>query len=579
MNSNQFNKSMQTIKNYVDSKVSNTDLIAQNTSSGMEGLKLACIGDSITAGTGCGASNIYAYKIKEAENLGEIQQLGYPSEGYQTICNYASLINDANDIIIEFAGVNNRDASFTYDINNFDTATVEGAVNTMFKELKERFADKGKVVLICTPIQPCSNTLNYQNIHNIANLKKQYAEYYGLPVCDIFTNSYFKADLSDEEKAMYISDGIHPTSEGHQLLANLMLDSLRELIITEEVQLKKKNVNVYPLTKEKMITDDTGISLTTKIQSILERLSVLENSGSSAIPVISISLNKSTTTISAGSSDTLVATIEPSNATNQNIIWTTSNKDIATVNNGVVNGIAEGSCIITACSASNTNIKATCDVVVKPSTQIDGIVQDGIVCWLDATTGVANGGTVWSDRTSNGNNATILEGNTIAVADNKKVTISKAMTMPHTNIPQGTKTYEFVYAPRLTWNALFFCGDKTCIQSCGNPTGYLMVNGSNTSYLVPYDNPIIASSSSGYKHLTVIMEANKVTFYDNGQLLGTYEKDLSGILNFSSDLVFNNRYNGSEMRQTDIFAFRIYNRKLSDSEILNNYNADVSKYR
>ena len=107
-----------------------------------------------------------------------------------------------------------------------------------------------------------------------------------------------------------------------------------------------------------------------------------------------------------------------------------------------------------------------------------------------------------------------------------------------------------------------------------------MVNETNTSYLVPYSEPIIATDTNrGYKHLTAIMEANKVTFYDNGQLLSTYEKDLSAILNFTSDLLLNARDGGIDTKETNIFAFRIYNRKLSDSEILNNYNADVRKYQ
>lgn len=48
--------------------------------------------------------------------------------------------------------------------------------------------------------------------------------------------------------------------------------------------------------------------------------------------VKSVKLNKTTATILVGKTDKLTAIINPSNATNKSVKWTTSNSKIATVN-------------------------------------------------------------------------------------------------------------------------------------------------------------------------------------------------------------------------------------------------------
>ena len=60
----------------------------------------------------------------------------------------------------------------------------------------------------------------------------------------------------------------------------------------------------------------------------------------------------------------LIATVVPSNADNQNLIWESSNPEIATVSNGVVTGITEGEAAIVVKSAENPNIEAVCKINV-----------------------------------------------------------------------------------------------------------------------------------------------------------------------------------------------------------------------
>ncbi len=84
-----------------------------------------------------------------------------------------------------------------------------------------------------------------------------------------------------------------------------------------------------------------------------------------AVHVSSISLNKNTMELSVGKSETLVATILPSNATNKSVTWSSNNTSVATVSStGEVMAKALGSAIITV-KTSDGGKTATCSVTVS----------------------------------------------------------------------------------------------------------------------------------------------------------------------------------------------------------------------
>ena len=96
------------------------------------------------------------------------------------------------------------------------------------------------------------------------------------------------------------------------------------------------------------------------------------------ISVTGVSLNKNTMALTYASCDgntygntteTLVATISPSNASNKGVSWSSNNTSVATVNtNGDVTAKSVGSATITATSEGNTSKKATCVVTVSAAT-------------------------------------------------------------------------------------------------------------------------------------------------------------------------------------------------------------------
>ena len=90
--------------------------------------------------------------------------------------------------------------------------------------------------------------------------------------------------------------------------------------------------------------------------------------------VTGVSLNKTELALEVGETGTLEAKVEPNDASNKGVTWSSSNNEIATVNNGVVTAVKEGTTTITVTTAEGGKT-ATCKVIVnapqtKPVTNV-----------------------------------------------------------------------------------------------------------------------------------------------------------------------------------------------------------------
>ena len=84
------------------------------------------------------------------------------------------------------------------------------------------------------------------------------------------------------------------------------------------------------------------------------------------VPVSGVSLNKDSTSLTVGDTETLTATVKPEDATNKAVTWTSSNSTVATVDqNGVVTAVAPGTATITV-TTQDGNHTDTCTVTVRP---------------------------------------------------------------------------------------------------------------------------------------------------------------------------------------------------------------------
>ena len=95
------------------------------------------------------------------------------------------------------------------------------------------------------------------------------------------------------------------------------------------------------------------------------------------VPASEVTLDKTVLTLYEGDAAKLTATVMPEDTTDKTIVWTSSDNEVATVNNGTVTGLKAGTATITAACGQ---VKAECSITVKapvaPS-QKDGAYQLG----------------------------------------------------------------------------------------------------------------------------------------------------------------------------------------------------------
>lgn len=118
--------------------------------------------------------------------------------------------------------------------------------------------------------------------------------------------------------------------------------------------------------------DDNGLVIFRGVGNAVITASATDGSGVSAtcnvtglpVPVESIELSRTSVTADEGTSFTLTAQVNPSNATDRTLTWTSSDASVATVDNGAVTLHYPGNAIITVTANDGSGISAACAVTV-----------------------------------------------------------------------------------------------------------------------------------------------------------------------------------------------------------------------
>lgn len=102
------------------------------------------------------------------------------------------------------------------------------------------------------------------------------------------------------------------------------------------------------------------------------------------VPVTSVSLDKPDASLLVGETLQLTATVLPVEATDKTVTWTTSNADVATVEDGLVSSISAGEATITATAGEAS---ATCVVTVSVPFSYNGMCLETV---SGGTIGISN---------------------------------------------------------------------------------------------------------------------------------------------------------------------------------------------
>jgi hypothetical protein len=96
------------------------------------------------------------------------------------------------------------------------------------------------------------------------------------------------------------------------------------------------------------------------------------------IAVTGVELNETEVTLIVGESIELTATVLPENATNKNIIWASSDEEVASVSpDGTVTALSEGTATITV-TTEDGGFTAQCEVTVEPEIKIPEQIKPAI---------------------------------------------------------------------------------------------------------------------------------------------------------------------------------------------------------
>ena len=108
--------------------------------------------------------------------------------------------------------------------------------------------------------------------------------------------------------------------------------------------------------------------------------------------VNSITLDKGTLSLNTGMNKMaqLTATVSPSNASNKNVAWTSTDEAVATVSQtGLVTAVSGGTCTITCAALDGSGVTATCEV--KVLNDRSGVIDGHVYVDLDLPSG-----TLWA---------------------------------------------------------------------------------------------------------------------------------------------------------------------------------------
>ena len=147
--------------------------------------------------------------------------------------------------------------------------------------------------------------------------------------------------------------------------------TLNEELNSSNIVWKSSNEKVAIVQNGKItaITEGTAI-ITASINGNNSTCKVVVSS--EYIPITGIGLNKSRLNLVIGTTETLIKNISPSNATNQDVTWHSSNSDVATINSsGQITAKKVGSTTITV--TTSNGYRTTCKVTVIDTISLKGI--------------------------------------------------------------------------------------------------------------------------------------------------------------------------------------------------------------
>jgi hypothetical protein len=215
------------------------------------------------------------------------------------------------------------------------------------------------------------------------------------------------------------------------------------------------------------------------------------------------------------------------------------------------------------------------------------IITDGLVLYLDAsnTRSYVSGSTIWNDLSRGGNTGTLVNGPTFNSGNGGSIVFDGVddyviSSNPTSNIFSNLPSFTVSFWVKETTYA---GNGSVLISSQGTNDIFLQIQ-SNSAYIGTINNYLTLPLS--LFNLTLNKISNMVFVKDNNVAffyLNTTQYTFPGISNFtfmgSNNSINIGKYTSSGFEFTgNLYSTSIYNRALSATEILQNYNATKTRF-
>ncbi len=218
----------------------------------LKGKVIDFLGDSITEGVGVTdrANNRFDNRLKKMCELKEVHNYGIggtrlahqstPSEKPRhdlCFCGRAYDLDKDADIIVVFGGTNDygHGDAFFGSLGDKTPATFCGAVWFLMNFLKAEYANK--TIVFMTPAHRVKDTeipkrqekqADSKPLVAYVNIIEETAKQFDIPVLNLYENLGIDPNIP-EQCAKYTTDGLHFNDAGHEYIATVLMNFLKEL--------------------------------------------------------------------------------------------------------------------------------------------------------------------------------------------------------------------------------------------------------------------------------------------------------------------------------------------------------------
>ena len=222
------------------------------------------------------------------------------------------------------------------------------------------------------------------------------------------------------------------------------------------------------------------------------------------------------------------------------------------------------------------------------------IVNDGLIVNLDAANSKSYPGTgaTWTDLSGTGNNGTLVNTPTYSSSNNGYFTFNGNNNNANAGLanvlfpgPSITRTMDFFIKPGSNTGQQIYVGIRVSTNRLyvANESGFWDVGFGDYAYNSNYTGTR-ANVTLSWTHICLVINNGICTLYVNGNQTITKTADtsvsLSGQYSIGSYFTETARDTSNDPPQgiSDVSSFKIYNRALSLSEVLQNFNALRGRY-